>query len=138
MTLIVTLAGCGRGGPVTHPVQGTITYNGKPVAEAQVGFVPTDAAGEMKPARGKTDANGHFELKTYLGPGDDATGAMAGGYKVTVEKGLPQNKVITYDDLKNFKPELPVSYADAQKTTLTADVKPTADNDFKFTLEDAK
>lgn len=128
--------GCSRGGPTTYSVSGRITYAEKPVAGAQVGFVPVDSD-NVKPARGETDTDGYYTVKTYLGPGDEARGAMAGKFKVTVEKSLPQKQIVSYDDLKNRKAEIPLRYADTSKTPLTADVSADGANTFDFTLEDA-
>jgi hypothetical protein len=134
--LSLLLLGCSRGGPATHRVSGKITYKDQPVADAQIGFVPIDTTGEVKPARGQTDASGNYTLSTYLGPGDDASGAMAGSYKVTVTKGLPQDKVVTYEEMANFKSEIPEHYADTAQTTLTAEVTAGGANNFDFTLEE--
>jgi hypothetical protein len=134
---LLLAAGCSGGGPVTHAVSGTITYNDKPVADAQVGFVPIDTTGQIKPARGQTDAQGRYTLSTYLGPDQNGSGAMAGNYQVTVEKGLPQNQIVTYDDLKKHKPEIPPSYKDAKTSKLKAEVTPSGPNTFNFTLQDA-
>lgn len=134
--LLLLLAGCGGGGPVTHSVSGTITYNNRPVAEAQVGFIPTDPTAQTKPARGQTDAAGRYTLTTYVTPEYKAAGAMAGKFNVTVEKGLPQNQIVTYDDIKNRKPEIPPAYADSQQTKLTAEVTAAGPNQFDFTLQD--
>jgi hypothetical protein len=135
---LLFLSGCGSKGPATYSVSGQFTYKGDPVADAQVAFVPVSGApAELKPARGQTDSQGNFTLKTYLGPGDEAAGAMAGKYKVTIEKGLPQNQIVSYEDLKNQKPLLPPPYADAQKTPFEREVTAAGPNKFDFTLEDA-
>lgn len=134
---LILAGGCSGDRPVTYAVTGTITYQGMPLADAQVGFIPLDTEGEPKPARGQTDAQGNYTLTTYLAPGDEAKGAKAGRYQVTVEKGLPQNKVITYEEMKTFKPLSPPRYASAAQTPLTAEVKAGA-NRFDFTLEETK
>lgn len=133
----VLFTGCG-GGPPTEHVSGKITYNGTPVADAQVGFVPDGGDESVKPARGQTDANGEYTLRTYVNPGQDVSGAMVGRYKVTVVKGLSQKQVIEYDDLNNQTDQLPAAYADATKTTLDAEVTASGANEFDFTLEDAQ
>jgi hypothetical protein len=130
------LVGCGSGGPTTHSVSGRITYKDKPVADAQIGFVPSDNTSDVKPARGQTDADGRYTLSTYLGPGDEAGGAMAGTYKVTVTKSLPQDKVVTYEEMQNFKSEVPVHYSQTNTTPLTASVTAGGANAFDFVLED--
>lgn len=57
-------AGCG-GGPRYVPVSGTVTYNGKPYANAFVSFQPVAGKGGIaggKGSMGLTDENGKFTL----------------------------------------------------------------------------
>jgi hypothetical protein len=70
--------GCGTGGPATASVSGTVTYNGKPVPNAHVSFVPSDAS--SRAAEGLTDTSGRFTLGTFS-PND---GAIVGKYKIGV------------------------------------------------------
>jgi hypothetical protein len=133
---MLLLAGCGSQGPATYTVTGQVTYKDAPVADAQIAFVPESTAGDVKPARGQTDSQGNYTLKTYLGPGDEASGAMAGKYKVTVEKTPPQNQIVTYEELKDRKPLTPPRYADAQKSPLSAEVTPGGPNKFDLPLDD--
>lgn len=72
------LPGCGGDTrPKTVPVKGTVTFRGKPLANARVTFYGAKAP---MPAVGDTNENGEFELSMY-GKGD---GALAGENKVTV------------------------------------------------------
>ena len=73
--LLVLLLGCG--GPNTKSVSGTVTLDGKPLADATIQFVP-DGAG--RDATGQTDKNGYFSMSTFK-PGD---GVVAGNYKVVI------------------------------------------------------
>jgi hypothetical protein len=108
------------------------------VAHAQVGFVPAEGSpAEQKPASGQTDAQGRYSLSTYVKPGRQSGGAMAGKYKVTVQKGFAQNQIVSYDDLKNRKPELPPRYASAKSTPLAAEVTAGGSNQIDFTLQDS-
>jgi hypothetical protein len=138
LVCLALLVGCTGGGPPTHAVSGKITYKGNPVADAQIGFVPVDTTGEVKPARGQTDAGGNYTVNTYLGPGNDVGGAMAGSFKVTVAKGLPENQILSYEEMAKFKSEIPERYADTAKTPLTAEVTAGGANTFDFTLEDGE
>jgi hypothetical protein len=76
---VVLTAGCGS---QTVPVKGTVTVNGKPLANASVQFLNQDGG---KDARGFTNADGEFELTTFQ-PKD---GAMPGQYKITVTYSEP-------------------------------------------------
>src|SRR4051794_28245345 len=74
----VMIAGCG---PSPIPVQGVVTYEGKPLANAYVLF---NASEPGKDAGGSTDSQGVFHLKTGA-----ADGAFPGEYKVTVQYSEP-------------------------------------------------
>jgi hypothetical protein len=80
----VLVAGCGeRRLPVSkvYPAQGKVTLNGKPAAFVLISLHPTDKKGVL--ARGTTDENGSFELRTYSNEGND--GAVPGEYNVVLE-----------------------------------------------------
>ncbi|MCL2743909.1 MAG: Ig-like domain-containing protein [Planctomycetaceae bacterium] len=69
--VIFLFAGCAQRGPVVQFVEGTVTFDGAAVAEAEVCFTPKGAEGI--PAVGKTDANGLYRL----------TSAKAGCFRTT-------------------------------------------------------
>jgi hypothetical protein len=77
---LFALGGCGRkaGDPV--PVEGTVTQDGEPVADATVIFVSEDGKGQR--ATGRTAANGTFKMTTR----NTGDGVVPGPYKVTVSK----------------------------------------------------
>ena len=81
MVGIALCVGCPQGvdHPPTHPVTGTVTYNGDPVEGANVTFVAT---GGGQGAAGVTDASGKYTLTTFAS-GD---GAVAGKYGVKIFK----------------------------------------------------
>lgn len=72
----LVLGGCGGSGMV--PVRGVITYDGAPLEQASLAFLPE---GEGEPAHSMTRTGGAFELDTH-----DRRGAKPGKYKVTVTK----------------------------------------------------
>lgn len=85
---LFTAGGCERDArPV--PMEGVLTFEGKPLAKARVQFTPV-ASG--RPAFGLTDEEGRFRLTTY----EAGDGALPGSYKVTVthyletREGAPQ------------------------------------------------
>lgn len=61
---LVCLAGCGRSGPTTVPVSGTLKIKGQPVEGVEVQFVSEKFAGI-----GKTNAEGKFQLLPGAAPG---------------------------------------------------------------------
>jgi len=155
---VLPLAGCGPALPATHPVTGTVTYQGQPVEGATVLFTRGSgnlAEGEM--AIGKTDAGGRFELTTHVGGEADVKGAPAGEYKVTVSKQVPppgiseseyQAMVDAADKISEtgamvpadqqppalvelFPPKYSVAVESELKATVTAE----GPNDFAFDLE---
>ena len=83
--LLLAVVGCGSGRPATVPVEGTLTWedNGKPVAGANVRFVPTDGGRE---AYGYTGKDGEYSLSSFT-QGD---GAIPGEHSVIVTKVVAQ------------------------------------------------
>lgn len=83
---LISVLGCGDAAPTrlkVYPVEGSITFKGKPLADALVVLHPKDKADtKITAARGKTDQNGKFLVTTY----DTNDGAAAGEYAVTVQK----------------------------------------------------
>ncbi|HXG10066.1 MAG TPA: hypothetical protein VNK04_09780 [Gemmataceae bacterium] len=98
----------------TAPVEGTVTYKGKPVPYGTVMFQPDDgpaATGEIR--------NGRYVLKTYR----EGDGAIPGTHRVTI---------ISLEDQSNRLPEeraplppaiVPLKYSFPDKSGLTAEVK---------------
>lgn len=77
-SLLLNLAGCG--GKSAVPVEGAVTLNDRPLADATVVFAPTTVEGPG-PFFGTTDAAGKYALGTKEEPG---TGAVAGEYMVMI------------------------------------------------------
>jgi hypothetical protein len=134
---LALLLGCGQ---KTVPVKGVVTYNGKPLANAFVQFIPEDGGG--RDASGTTDANGAFQLSTFR-PND---GALPGSYKVTVQYSEPVEvpaDLKTAEDVQaamvragaSKKPSivLPPTYTQPDKTILKCRVPD--DGDVKLDLK---
>lgn len=84
LLLAVVTVGCSsRPGPAVEFVEGRITLDGEPVADAIVGFSP--AGGSGLAASGRTDATGKYRLTTARG-GAAFRGVPVGEYFVTVQK----------------------------------------------------
>lgn len=87
--IMAAIVGCGGGdGRLTvHPVEGVITRDGKPLANALVALhaKAKPSSGESVAPNGQTDENGLFKLSTY----DANDGAPEGEYAVTVQQYQP-------------------------------------------------
>jgi hypothetical protein len=76
------VAGCGKNPHRLAPVSGTVTMDGKPLANAAVAFLPDTKPG-AKPSptsRGETDKNGRYMLMSS----EDKPGAVVGTSKVRI------------------------------------------------------
>lgn len=78
LALALVVAGCGTGGPRLYKAGGTVTYNDKPVSDAEVIFQYEDG----NSSSGRTDAAGKFTLLYFGNP----KGAAAGKCLVSVNK----------------------------------------------------
>jgi len=78
---LVLVCGCERRPIRTENVEGTVTFQGKPLAGAAMGFSPT---GTGNPAYGSTDENGKYVIQTFLGAPN--AGTTPGKYAVTISK----------------------------------------------------
>lgn len=104
LILATTVAtGCGKKpGLATYPVTGTVTYNGKPVANALVSyFVNVDAPAST----GMTDTDGKFTLATHVSTTQVLPGAPPGDYKVTITKNSGSTAGESLSEMENMDPE---------------------------------
>ncbi len=74
------LAGCGSSGPALAPVTGRVTLDGRPLANVEVVFQPTQGS----PSFGVTDGDGRYELVYKRG----VTGSLVGEHTVQI-KAMP-------------------------------------------------
>jgi hypothetical protein len=75
------VVGCNSGGISVSSVTGEVTYNGKPVENALISFVPQSPNG--RGASGQSESNGTFVLLTQSAT---KNGAIPGEYKILVSK----------------------------------------------------
>ena len=115
LLLPLLIAGCGGNTSrlPTHPVEGFVQFEGRPLPGAFVVLHPKGIADQkVLPAHAKTDASGKFKASTY----DANDGAIAGEYSVTVEY---QELVKTDDGVVAGPNLLPLKYASPQTTDVT-------------------
>lgn len=126
------ILGCGPSSPAVKPVTGIVTLDGKPVADAEVGFSPL-IPGQGLSAVGKTGADGSFVLNAQgARPG---RGTAVGEYAVTVRKyEAPSSAQSSSDESnENLKPLVPRKYMDKSTSPLKATVS-SGENSFQFEL----
>lgn len=118
--LLCVLFGCAgeaKDVPKLGQVSGTVTMDGKPLADADLVFEPKSGS----PSVGKTDKDGNYQLAFN----QDSIGAVIGQHTVRISKfGEPGSP----DDTKNQ-----ISEKYGSKSTLTADVV-AGDNIVNFDL----
>ena len=122
--------------PPTYSVKGTVTFDGKPLADASIVFRPT--VGENA-AVGRTNQQGEFTLQTF----EEQDGAVAGDFQVSVTavkiEGPPPGANL--DEINPVTKEIwliPQNYGDFKKSGLTATVTKSGPNVFDLTLTSKK
>jgi len=148
-SLLLVASGCGNR---LVKIKGVVTLDGKPVAGAQVQFIPTNDAG--REAMGQTNDSGSYTLTTFAS-GD---GVQRGDYKVLVSKlseralrapdpndkaamekfmfeGMKKSREGKRDDTRPGE-TLPGVYADSERTPLIMTV-PAPDGKYDLDLYSA-
>ncbi|MCA8982897.1 MAG: carboxypeptidase-like regulatory domain-containing protein [Planctomycetaceae bacterium] len=138
--LACVLLGCGgnnaeiKGRSKVVPVQGTVMYQGAPLAGAVVMF---HAEAAELTASGLTNEQGVFQLRTY----DKTDGAVPGTHKVTVKK--VEVKTVPHPDDVNLGPisseeiwHTPKKYATPAETPLTITVGEQGEKNLAITLDE--
>lgn len=136
LILLLSLSGCGGSGdqPELGQVSGKITLDGEPLSGVAVVFQPDDG----RPATGRTDAEGKYEL-TYI---RKTLGTKVGLNRVEIapdEEGEDEGEPDGDDtspqpkqSVSSRKPKIPARYN--SRSELERDVKP-GKNTFDFDLE---
>jgi hypothetical protein len=118
--LLVSLVGCsGFTAPKTLPVTGSVTWNGAPLADGDILFVPSDPG--QVPTSGKI-VDGTFEMD-----------ARPGSNKVEIRASRP-GKFEPAMGSTALVPFIPANYN--RKSTLKAEVGPDLPNQFTFDLRE--
>jgi hypothetical protein len=113
------LCGCGKQKEpweTAYPAKGSLTRNGKPIANADISFFPenTNIPDSVRP-KAKSGDDGTFVVWTYL----EGDGAPAGRYRVTVvhnEVAISNGAVVTKPN------DLPAKYASLATTDLQTEI----------------
>src|SRR5436305_12776964 len=132
LLVVVWLLGCSRGGPQVVPIDGVVTYNGEPVPNVRIYFIPTDG----RPSWAVSDGSGHFSLD-YDG---QQRGAKVGTHTVTVQDaGADIDPTAAMSGAPRPKPsperaKLLAKYANREISPLKVEVKK-ADRNFQLKLD---
>ena len=110
--------GCDQPGPKTYRVSGTVSYDGTPVQQGDILFIPENPA--LAPEAGKI-ADGKFQARAKQGTCRVEITALNIGPDTPVIMGSPV--------AENF-----VAARYNRESELTADVSATAENVFEFAL----
>ena len=126
--LVSLTGGCGSGdGGALAPVSGTVTMDGKPLADATVTFDPVKTRVQWAASsEGKTDENGRYSLTLLTRP---KKGAVIGRHRVSVS-GLVE--VADATGKPTYTEKVPMKYN--ASTTLYFDVQPGGTNKADFAL----
>ncbi|MDR1384639.1 MAG: hypothetical protein LBJ67_12475 [Planctomycetaceae bacterium] len=143
---VLFIGGCNSRGISVTTVTGEVTYNGTPVENALISFVPQTPNG--RGASGQSESNGAFVLLTQ---GATQSGAMLGEYKVLVSKVVEidsSGKEVKRELVENYDPVnppqqkmypqknlLPEKYSKEDSTEFTVTVEK-GKNHFKLALKD--
>ncbi len=117
---LLLLGGCGSS-TSTAPVNGTVNYNGAPLKEGTITFIPQEGT----PAYGKIVDGVITDLDT-----DGNKGAPVGKNKITVQAVSGGNDM--YAPKKSLVPD---KYGDPEKSGLTAEIVAGKENKVEFDLK---
>lgn len=124
--LSLSVVGCG-GGTDRASVSGEVTFEGTPVAEGKINFMPID--GTLSPTAGATITEGRFHIKADKGPKE-------GKFKVEIKAFRPTGKRVRdkdsgeeYDEIEWYIPD---RYN--RQSELVAEIKLNEKNELKYDL----
>lgn len=106
LSALLFSAGCG-GGPSEYTVSGTVTFDGQPVDQGEIRFMPAD--GQGTPYAGPI-AGGKFECR------------VSAGQKRVEINATRESATPAPDGLPNFESYIPAAYN--SQSTLTATIPP--------------
>jgi hypothetical protein len=132
--LVALPCGCSRGNQGLAVVKGKVTYNGKPVPNGTINFLPID--GNKPSATGEIQSDGSYAMKTFLGnrPSD---GAVIGQHKVVIVAMVDMASRLPEERIPLPPPIVPIKYTSPATSDLTAEVEK-KENTINFDLKDEK
>lgn len=116
---MVLACGCGPAGPRTYPVSGTVTFDGKPVTQGDILFIPSDRS--LGPEGGRI-VDGKFAMRSKEGKCQVEITAVEVGPNTPRVDGVPV--IINY---------IPARYN--TQSELSVEVAPSDENSFEFRLK---
>lgn len=119
VVIALLLTGCGRSGPAKYPVSGTITFNGAPLPDGSIVFMPV---GQHESADAGTIHAGKFSFA-----------AKPGKKSVEIRAVREVGEVIPAMGVRARESYVPAKYN--SETILTAEVVPGGKNQFNFELD---
>jgi hypothetical protein len=128
----VSLTGCESRFPKTVPVSGKVTWQGRPLPDGMVAFIPT-TTGEGHPTRsagGEIGAEGTYRLSSYR-PND---GAQPGEYRVTVTSYSSRSRRGDVD-VKQTISRIPERYGKPSESGLTFRIPAEARGPLTFDID---
>ena len=124
--VLLSLTGCGDSSD-RQSLEGTVTFNGVPLAEGQITFVPQ--RGTKGPTAGDKITEGHFSISPK-------GGTFAGTFRVEIvatrKTGKKAKDYRTGEMIDNIEQFLPARYN--RQSELTAEVTESGPNQFEFAL----
>ena len=100
--LVLACLGCTPTGPAIEPVQGTVTLDGEPLANASVVFIPENG----RPAGATTDSQGHYVLTFTEG----REGATLGKHKVQIRTARDPSETPSGEPIPAVPETIPMKY----------------------------
>jgi hypothetical protein len=129
---VIGQTGCGRPSLSTVPVQGKVTWNGKPLTSGDIAFHPTQLAegGVNRLAMGRLDNEGNYTLSTVT-HGD---GVQPGDYAVViVSRAGPARQVDATEG--PVASTIPLQYSVVTTTPLKAKIEANASGPLQFDFD---
>ena len=118
---VLPQTGCGPSNPDTVPVHGRVTWQGEPIGQGTVAFMPAEGQDDRarRVASGRIESDGSYRLSTF----GQFDGAMPGSYQVAIsDTGEFPFEVLEMQEPQTTASVLPARYAIAHTSGLTAEV----------------